>query len=72
MTAFFFHYNKPKSKAAGTPIISLHYKQQCFFIKNIECAVPTKGRIRNTQPYFVIAGKANQIVIDEDYVAHIS
>ncbi len=66
MRAFFFHYNKPASKKAGSPIISIHYKKQCILVKNVICSVPTRGKIRKTQPFFVMAGKANSIeVLDE-------
>ena len=60
---FFFHYNKPASKAAGKPVISLHFKKQCVLVSNIVCGVPTKGKIRNKQPCFIMTGKANNISI---------
>lgn len=55
--AFFFHYNKPASQKAGRPKISVHWSGSCLIADNIECRVTCRGRIRNKQPYFVMAGK---------------
>lgn len=63
--SFFFHYNKPASKNSGYPIISLHFKHKCTLVTNIVCNVPTKGKIRNGQPHFVMWGRANQIEIKD-------
>lgn len=71
MPAFFFHYNKPASKKANKPVISLHFQKQCYLVDNIIVNVPTKGKIRKTQPFFVITGKAKQIEI-KDNVAYLS
>lgn len=64
--AFFFHYNKPESKKQQKPIISIHYDNQCMFVENIVVNVPTKGRLRKRQPYFVMSGKATEIVIKDN------
>ena len=71
MPAFFFHYNKPASKKAGKPVISLHYQKQCHLVHNVVVNVPTQGKIRKTQPFFVMIGKANQIEII-DSIAYLS
>lgn len=63
MKSFFFHYNKPASIKSGKPVISLHYDKKCHLIENIECLVPTRGRIRKDQPLFVMVGKCNSIKI---------
>lgn len=51
------------SRDAGKPQISLHYKKQCIILDNIECHVPTYGKINTSQPYFVMRGRANKITI---------
>lgn len=56
-TVFWFHYNKPLSKKAGKPQITVHYKGTCYVADNIECHVPIEGHIRKTQPFFVMKGK---------------
>jgi len=56
--SFFYHYNKPASKAAGRPQLSIHYRKQCHIVDSIECFVPTKSKIRKSQPHVVITGKA--------------
>jgi len=69
--SFFFHYNKPASRQKGSPVISLHYKQQCHLVGNVVCNVPTKGKINvKRQPNFVMAGKAENVLI-ENNVAYI-
>ena len=61
---FFYHYNKPASKKAGKPVISLHYNRTCHLVNNIKCYVPTYGKINKKQPFFVIKGKARLIQIN--------
>lgn len=68
---FFFHYNKPMSQRAGKPVISIHYKNQCMMVDNLVCNVKTWGHLRNTQPRFVVKGKATSIEV-VDGVAYIS
>lgn len=67
---FFFHFNKPMSKAAGYPRISVHFNKTCQIVDNVVCEVPTHGRIRKTQPVFVMTGKCRMFVII-DNVAYL-
>ncbi len=53
---FFFHYNKPASRTAGKPVISVHWCGRCVLVDNVDCRVPVKGRIKKRQPYFVMVG----------------
>jgi hypothetical protein len=53
---FFFHYNKPASKQAGRPRISVHWNKTCYIVDNVECDAPIKGHINKRQPYFVMKG----------------
>lgn len=62
--AFWFHYNKPESRKVGKPQITVHYNSACHVVDNISCEVPLKGRLRKTQPFWVMAGKANLIQIE--------
>lgn len=62
---FWFHFNKPASKKAGKPIISLHYDKTCHMVDNIICEVPTAGKLNKRQPHFVIRGYTTSIVIDK-------
>lgn len=59
--AFFFHFNKPRSKALGKPQVSLHFDGSCHIVDNVVCVVPVKGKVRPTQPVFVITGKTEWI-----------
>lgn len=54
---FFYHYNKPASKAVGRPQLSIHYRKQCHIVDFIECNVPTKSKNNVKQPHVVITGK---------------
>lgn len=69
--SFYFHFNKIASRAAGKPKISIHYKNQCLIVDNLQISVNTNGRVRRNQPFFVIAGKAKDIQI-KDGVAFIN
>jgi hypothetical protein len=68
---FWFHYHKPASASRGCPTLSLHFRNKCHLIDNIQVCVPVAGRIRKQQPRFVLAGKANRILI-ENGVARIT
>lgn len=60
---FFFHYNKPEAQRAKRPRISLHHKNTCHIIDNIQVLVPTEGKINKRQPYFVMQGWAKNVEI---------
>ena len=62
--SFFFHYNKPASQRSGKQQISVHYNKTCHIVDNIVCKVFTEGRLRNTQPKFVMIGKCNSLTIE--------
>lgn len=59
MAAFWFHYNKPESRKAGHPVMTVHHKGACHFVRFIVCSVPVRSRERNSQPHVVMAGSGN-------------
>lgn len=61
--SFHFHYNKPASKKAGEPQISIHIDKTCWIVGNIQCKVPTTGKINKRQPFFVMKGKCDNFII---------
>lgn len=63
--SFFFHYNKPASVKSGRPQITVHHKGICYIVDNLKCKVMTHGKIRKSQPRFVVAGKANSVIIKD-------
>jgi len=63
MRSFWFHFNKPASRAAGKPQWTVHYKDQCLIVDDIECHVLVKSRTRKRQPFAVICGKTDGILI---------
>lgn len=64
--SFFFHYNKPLSKRLGRNVLSIHYKNACYFVESLACSVAIATRHRKTQPRCVIAGKALGIEFEGD------
>lgn len=55
---FFFHYNKPASRAAKRNIISVHHGGVCHLVHEVRCeGVNLQTRQRNKQPYCVLAGR---------------
>lgn len=67
---FWYHYNKPASKAAKRVRWSLHYRGVCHIVDKLICKAGTESRVRKRQPYGVIAGDAVRIDI-KDGVAFI-
>lgn len=61
--SFFFHYNKPESKKAGKPKLTLHFNQCCFLVDHIICSVPIRTKHNKRQPYCVMTGKLNNIEV---------
>jgi hypothetical protein len=63
MKIFWFHYNKPMSKKAGKPQLTLHYNNTCYIVDSINVNVPTYSYNRSRQPHCVIKGKCNKVCI---------
>ena len=64
--AFFFHYNKPASLAAGANRLTVHWQGICHLVHGIKCNVPIETRNRAQQPRCVMAGKATKITFVDD------
>ena len=60
---FFFHYNKPASKSAGTPKLSVHYKGKCYIVDHINCGVPIMSRHNKRQPVCAMIGMCNKFLV---------
>ena len=65
--AFWFHYNKPASRAAGAPRLTIHHEGQCKIVRSLECSVPIATRFRSTQPHCVMAGVASSVVLSHGH-----
>lgn len=61
--SFWFHYNKPASRQLNKPQITVHYKGACHVVDNVVCKVDTQGRVRNSQPYWVMTGKCSSFEV---------
>lgn len=65
MAAFWFHYNKPASRAAGEPRLTVHCQGACHIVRHIECHVPVRTRERKSQPHVVMAGTGSVRFLDD-------
>lgn len=63
--SFYFHFNKPASRQAGKPQISIHYQNTCHIVDNVVCKVKTEGKINKRQPLFVMRGKCSKFQIQK-------
>lgn len=63
---FWFHYNKPESRRAGTPKLSIHFENVCHVVDGIICDKPVWSRTRpNRQSHIVMVGDAKHIRIEK-------
>lgn len=60
---FFFHYNKPESIRLGKRVWSVHYRNKCYIVNSIDCHVNCNSKVNKTQPYVVMQGFANSLLI---------
>jgi len=65
MKSFWFHYNKPASKAAGRPVLTVHHEGQCTLVRHLVCHVPVRSRERNSQPHVVMTGRGTVMIDGE-------
>ncbi len=59
---FWYHYNKPASKAAGKPVLTVHYEDECQQVDKIYCKVATETHARKRQPFCVVRGLCEGII----------
>ena len=58
---FFFHYNKPESKAQGCNVLTVHWDKQCHFVNDIKCFAETETHTQKTQPHCIVRGWAHGV-----------
>ncbi len=68
---FWYHYNKPASRKANKPQITIHYGGACYIVDNVVCEPRTYGKINKKQPFFVMKGACKRFEIKNN-VAYIS
>lgn len=59
---FWYHYNKPASKKAGRPVLSVHYEDRCQQVHMVKCKVDTETQARKRQPFCVVRGWCEGII----------
>jgi hypothetical protein len=60
---FKFHYNKPMSQRTGKKVWSVHYRGKCHIVDSIDCHVHCNSKVNKTQPYVVMEGFADSLLI---------
>ena len=65
--SFFFHYNKPASKAAGRNKLTVHWRGKCHLVDAIHCRAEIQSVDRVTQPHCVLKGIALDIVMFDKF-----
>lgn len=63
--SFFFHYNKPASKKAGFPKMSIHHDKTCHIVDHVQCHVSCATNHRKRQPHCVMKGYCTSVRIFE-------
>jgi len=61
---FFYHYNKPASRKAGRPVLTLHWLDKCHLVSRVVCKTETETHERKTQPCCVVRGWAKGVTIN--------
>jgi hypothetical protein len=52
---FFYHYYKQKGK------MSIHFRNSCTIVGNIECNVPCETKWKNSQPRLIMQGFCKEV-----------
>lgn len=61
---FWFHYNKPASRAQGCNVLTIHWEGACHLANAVSIHVPhIESHTRKSQPHCVIRGKATSVDI---------
>lgn len=62
---FFYHFNKPMTQKTGEVMWSIHFRNKCYFVKDISCMVPTVTKTNKKQPKGVVQGFCKEVLIKE-------
>jgi hypothetical protein len=61
---FFYHFFKQKGK------MSIHFRNSCTQVDDIKCDVPCETKWNKKQPYLVMQGFAQEVII-KNKIAYI-
>lgn len=59
---FFYHYYKQYK------CMSVHFRNTCYKVDNVECLVPTETKWKKTQPHLVLQGWCSELEIKENKI----
>jgi hypothetical protein len=62
----FIHYNKPKSQQLGHMVMSVHFNNTCYMVRNVKVNVPIWSKERKKQPRCVMEGYCTAVEINGD------
>lgn len=65
---FFYHYYRQKKK------MSVHFRNRCYIVDDIRCFYNTFTKYNKTQPYLVMQGWAEKVIVtvgEDDKVSAI-
>lgn len=57
---FYYHYFRQYK------CMSIHFKNKCYKVNNIECNVASNTKWNKTMPNLVMQGFCEEVIIDED------
>lgn len=62
---FWFHYNKPASKAQGRNVLTVHWMGKCHLVNSLSCDGHIETVARRQQPRCILKGMATDITFGE-------
>lgn len=57
---FFYHYYKQHKK------MSVHFRNKCIVVQNIDCRVPAETKWQSTQPNLIMRGWCLNVRVEND------
>ena len=62
---FFYHYNKPESVRQNCNVLTLHWRDTCYLVNDIEVQAHTETHSQKHQPRCIMRGWARGVVISK-------
>ena len=64
--SFFFHFNKPASRAQKRNVLSIHYAGVCHLVHKIKIVgIDISSKDNKRQPHCTMVGKAHFLTVNE-------
>lgn len=60
---FFYHYNKPESRALGKNVITIHWEGACHLVNKIKTiGIDVESHDQKRQPRCIMRGHATSVI----------